>query len=313
MIRVLRNIFHVRPLSLMTLIGMFLVVLMGSVVTNTESGMGCGDDWPLCNGRFVPAYTLESIIEYSHRFVSGLVGLIVLATTIAVFVQMRRRTDAKLYAAGALFFTILQAFLGAMAVVKPQSSSVMALHFGFSMFAFACTLLLAAAVREELRGSKAAHGRQQVSRHFAWLAWFTLFFSYVVIYLGAFIKHTDSIGGCTGWPLCNGAIIPVLEGATAIVFVHRVAAAVLFVLVLRLAYLARSYDGGLRAACAWSAYLVSLQVISGALLVYSVQFEWYLFSILVHVLVITALFAALCYVSIEAMRGRRGGTTLDVR
>ena len=31
-------------------------MVMGSTVTNTHSGDGCGQSWPLCNGRFVPAF-----------------------------------------------------------------------------------------------------------------------------------------------------------------------------------------------------------------------------------------------------------------
>ncbi|WP_243735019.1 COX15/CtaA family protein [Paenibacillus turpanensis] len=295
-------------LSNLTFIGMFIVVLMGAVVTNTESGMGCGDDWPLCNGRFVPAYTIESLIEYTHRLTTGIIGLLVLATTIAVFVGLKHRKDAKWYIGSTFFFTFLQAILGALAVVKPQSSAVMALHFGFSLTAFASTYLLAMAVREEFNStSKTTFGGMPTvfSSEFRYLSWFTAVFSYVVVYLGAFVKHTSSIGGCTGWPLCNGELIPDLQGATAIVFVHRLAAAVLFILVLRLAYLARGQGGVIRTVGAWAAYLVSLQVISGALLVFSVEREWYLFSILLHVVVVSALFAVLAYISLATVVRRR--------
>ena len=46
------------------------------------------------------------------------------------------------YASGALIFTIVQAILGAMAVMWETSSAVMALHFGFSLLAFTFTLLV---------------------------------------------------------------------------------------------------------------------------------------------------------------------------
>lgn len=127
--------------SFASMYGMFLILVMGALVTKTESGRGCGDDWPLCNGKFVPAYTIESIIEYSHRFVVGVVGIVLLIATILVFVWCKRK-DAKIFVSGAMFFTILQAVLGALAVIWPQSSSVLALHFGFSLMAFAFTLLL---------------------------------------------------------------------------------------------------------------------------------------------------------------------------
>ena len=110
-------------------------LLAGALVTNTDSGRGCGDDFPLCNGKFIPAYTVESLIEYSHRLISGLVGLLVLATFIVTLVFYRRYREAVVHAACAGFFTVLQAVLGAIAVVWPQSSAVLALHFGIWILA----------------------------------------------------------------------------------------------------------------------------------------------------------------------------------
>ncbi|WJH32245.1 COX15/CtaA family protein [Paenibacillus sp. CC-CFT747] len=94
--------YMLRKLALASCIGMFLVLLMGTLVTKTESGRGCGDDWPLCNGKFIPAYTVESMIEYSHRFVTGIEGLLVLGATVGVYLYIKRK-DARFYAASSLF------------------------------------------------------------------------------------------------------------------------------------------------------------------------------------------------------------------
>ena len=49
------------------------VVLWGGFVRATGSGAGCGGHWPLCNGDIVPhAPTVATIIEYTHRLMSGL-------------------------------------------------------------------------------------------------------------------------------------------------------------------------------------------------------------------------------------------------
>src|SRR5262245_62041874 len=63
-------------------IGMFLVLLMGATVTNTGSGEGCGTSWPLCHGEFIPEYAFETMVEYSHRLVTGVEGLIILGLAI---------------------------------------------------------------------------------------------------------------------------------------------------------------------------------------------------------------------------------------
>ncbi|MDF2814646.1 MAG: cytochrome Caa3 oxidase [Paenibacillus sp.] len=304
-------------LSLATAIGMGLVLLMGALVTKTESGRGCGDDWPLCNGKFIPAYTIESMIEYSHRLVSGLVGLIVLATAIYTIVLLRRNREAMLFAQGALFFTVLQAILGALTVVNPQSDAVLALHFGISLLAFSATLLLVIGVWRQdywdangqaiISNSKRQLGGQasKVSVKFRNTIWMVAVYSYIVVYVGAFVRHTESSGGCLGWPLCNGQVIPELEGAQGIAFLHRVAAALLFAAIAYVAYRAsRTYSHipVIQRSTRWALLLVSLQVVSGALIVYSFGTEWYLFAALLHVILIACLFGILCDLSVRVRR-----------
>ncbi|MFK7694647.1 COX15/CtaA family protein [Paenibacillus sp. HJGM_3] len=296
--------------SLLTTIGMGLVLLMGALVTKTESGRGCGDDWPLCNGKFIPAYTIESMIEYSHRAVSGLVGILVLAAAIYTYKLLRHSGEAKLFAYSALFFTVLQAILGAMAVVWPTSDAVLALHFGFSLVAFAATLLLTIGVwKDEFSGDKTVGKLGTVSRKFRNTVWLVTGYSYVVVYIGAFVRHTESSGGCLGWPLCNGEVVPELSGATGIAFAHRIAAAILFLAIAYIAFRAnRTYADipFIRTSARWALTLAGLQVISGALIVYALGTDWYLFAALLHVILIACLFGILCDLCVRVRRMAAG-------
>lgn len=307
--------------------GMFLILMMGALVTKTESGRGCGDDWPLCNGQFVPAYTIESIIEWSHRFVTGVVGLILLACFIFVF-RYSRRNDAKFFVSGAMFFTVVQAIMGALAVKWPQSSSVLALHFGFSLFAFAFTLLLAFVysslgsqwmpVRKEAGASR---GDQVVklSPGFRLSVWLTGIYCYIVVYIGAYVRHTESAGGCSGWPLCNGEIVPPLEGATGIVFIHRVAAFLLLVLIILLNASADKSYKALRPvhyAARAALVLVVLQVISGGVVTFMMGAEWYLIASLAHTVLISCLFGVLSYLCVlvtQASLAERKGEVYGIQ
>jgi len=297
----MRNGKWVKGLALAACIGMFLVLLMGATVTQTEAGRGCGDDWPLCNGKFVPDYTITSIIEYSHRVVSAIVGLLVLGAAIAVFARVRQ-TGPRVYASGALFFTVLQAGLGAAQVMNPQSDAILALHFGFSLLAFTCTLLTVTSVGAYYRGERHAEARTPLSGRYRAAVWLTTVYSYIVVYTGAYTSHTDSGGGCAGFPLCNGQIVPdALEGATAVAFTHRTAAYILFAAVLLLAlYTRRAYAthrdiyGGAR----WALVLVAAQVLSGALLMALMGTGSYVIATLLHTMIISVLFAVLSYLSI---------------
>lgn len=295
-------------LSIATAIGMFIVVLQGAIVTKTGSGDACGTDWPLCNGKFVPAYTIESMLEYSHRLVSGIVGLLVIVVFIWVWKRIERK-DLRLYAGASLFFTMIQAALGAMAVKWSQSDLVMALHFGFSLLAFAGTFLLAIGVHRvhypaHPSGWGELHAASRpVQQTFRLLVWGSLLFSYVVVYLGAYVRHTESMSGCTGWPTCNGAIIPDLTNSTtAIAFIHRLGALLLFILITYTAFKGiRLYREQIlvRNSCIAALIAIVLQVASGAVVVFSLNSEtWHLLTGLLHTVIISGLFAILCYLSI---------------
>lgn len=301
----------VKGLAVAACIGMFLVLLMGATVTQTDSGRGCGDDWPLCHGKFVPAYTIESIIEYSHRFVSGVVGLIILASTISVLWKVKRK-DANIYALGALFFTLLQAGLGAAQVMNPQSEAILALHFGFSLLALTCTFLVVTSVWKAFQPPSAVGAKtpkRPITGGYKTAVLLTTLYAYIVVYTGAYVSHTDSGGGCLGFPLCNGSVVPAgLEGATAIAFTHRAAAYALFTVILVLAiYTNRVYGAyqELAKSARWSLALIVAQVLSGALMMALVASDYYVFGTLLHTIIISVLFAVLSYFSIAVWQAGR--------
>lgn len=174
---------------------MFLALLGGAVVTKTGSGLECGNEWPLCHGKLIPAYTVGSLIEYTHRLFSGLAGLMSLASMFAFWRYARKRRDLLTYALLTLIFVVVQGGMGALAVIKSQSAAVMALHMGFSLIAFASSLMLALGARRSyLSGEENSTAEPKVSRGFRNLTWFTALYSYMVVYIGAYVSHTDSQG-----------------------------------------------------------------------------------------------------------------------
>jgi len=299
-----------RIFALITCIGMLIVLLAGALVTNTGSGMGCGTDWPLCNGKFVPAYTIESMIEYSHRFVTGIEGILVVGIFIAIYRQYKRENnpalkEPMLYAAFALIFTIIQAFMGAAAVMWSQSDPVMAIHFGISLIAFATTMLLVMWCYRDKKG-KLKEATYKNTKIFS-LSIYVSIYTYVVVYLGAFIRHTDSAGGCLGWPLCNGQLVPEITGAQGVAFIHRVAAALLGICILLLYLYIRKHTGnsGLTRSALWIFILVIAQVFSGAWIIATLgDVNWFLASSIVHNLIIVVLFSLQLDLSIRAWKLR---------
>ena len=97
----------------------------------TESGLGCGDDWPLCSGQWLPPLESKAIIEYAHRVAASfLVGPLVAATFIGAWLRYRREPWILWPATAAIVLVIVQAGIGGVTVVTELSAHVVLTHLG---------------------------------------------------------------------------------------------------------------------------------------------------------------------------------------
>jgi heme A synthase len=91
-----------------------LVVLWGAYVRASGSGAGCGSHWPLCNGEVVPvAPRLETIIEFTHRMMSGVALIGVIALWLWSRNGFARGSRVRRAASASLLLLITEALLGA--------------------------------------------------------------------------------------------------------------------------------------------------------------------------------------------------------
>src|ERR1700751_2471635 len=106
-----------RRLFLLAAIFAYLQIALGGIVRVTGSGLGC-PDWPLCHGRPYPAADVHSIIEYSHRTVGTITGVLVIATVaLAWIVFVRVRPLVPLLATSSLVAIAAEGALGGVVVV----------------------------------------------------------------------------------------------------------------------------------------------------------------------------------------------------
>src|SRR5262245_32333467 len=93
------------------------VVLWGAFVRATGSGAGCGAHWPLCNGEVIPrAPAIEKVIEFTHRAMSGVDTLLIVALLIWAFRAYPRSNPVRLGAILSTVFLVTEALLGAALV-----------------------------------------------------------------------------------------------------------------------------------------------------------------------------------------------------
>jgi len=130
-----------------------LAAVWGAFVRATGSGAGCGNHWPLCNGEVVPrAPAVATVIEFTHRVTSGLIGLWVLALVLWAIRRFGRYHRVPRAAFAALVLTVVEALIGACLVrfdlVAGNASvlrgSVMAAHL-VNTFLLLASLALTAA------------------------------------------------------------------------------------------------------------------------------------------------------------------------
>ena len=302
-----------RRLAIAATIGMFLVVAMGSTVTNTGSGEGCGDSWPLCNGEFVPVPDRATLIELSHRLVTGVEGFLIASFAWLAWRARGRYPEVRLFVPLMVLTLLLQAGMGAWAVKYTQSSPVLALHFGISLICFASTFITMRIVL----GSPQSPSQTVAAPAPAYrsLAWAALIGSVLVAYLGAYMRHSGAELGCHTWPLCNGAVVPDLSGASGVAFGHRLAALGCTFIVGALAWSAvraRERRGDLAAISVAAFGLILAQAGIGGAVVLS---RLTLSTTLAHALVMALLFAALsdcCWRSWPRVAGTAAAAAVPV-
>lgn len=289
----------VKSLGVIATIGMFLVLVMGATVTNTQSEQGCGHSWPLCRGQFIPQFAVKTAIEFAHRADAGIETVLILALAAGALYLYRDRREIRILAPTMVGFLFLQAGLGAWAVVYPQMALAVALHFGVSLVAFASVLLTTVFLFEVGRGEQVRD--RVIPAVFRRMVFAVTAYSYVVVYLGAYVRHTNADDACSGWPLCNGALLPRWADGVGAAFTHRIAAALLTVCVLALvlwSYRIRASRPDLYRGSVTAMAAVVLQAGSGAIVAFT---KVDLFSALAHAALAGLLFGSLTYMCMHVL------------
>ena len=286
----------VRRLSVAATIGMFLVLIMGATVTNTGSSEGCGRSWPLCHGEFIPAYAFETAVEFSHRLVTGIEGILILAVSIGAILRRRGRRDVKVYVAIMIGTLFLQSGLGAAAVMWPQSPFLMASHFGISMVCLASVFLLTRVFYETSESRTATRSKLRtpsLPTWYRWATWGALLAAIGVAYIGAYMRHSNATLACYRWPACTNETIPDLNGPVLVALSHRFSALALMVLVGVIAwytYKRRTVERELYIVNGAAFILILLQAASGGAVVLTRLATW---SPLLHAAFMALLFICL--------------------
>jgi heme A synthase len=246
-------------LALVTAILTLGLIVVGGVVRVTDSGLGCGNHWPLCNGTiFPPLDNLTAWIEWTHRLLALLIGLCGLGMLVLAIRHYRKQKRVVLVATViAAFLYSIQDALGRAVVLNDLHPALVTIHLGTAMCLLGGLVVAAVAASYEPKQRYARDG-------FTVLAYITTALALLIIFTGGYVRGSGATLACYSWPLCNGELLPVDQGAGAMIsMLHRYAVAavgVTLALLIWSAWKNRSGQGGIR----WLALLAVVTYLAQA-------------------------------------------------
>ena len=202
-----------RRLAFLTAFFAYLQIALGGVVRVTGSGLGC-PDWPLCHGRPYPAADIHSIIEYSHRSVGTITGVLLIGTVALAWVVFRQRRPLVAWLATASLVAIAaEGALGGVVVANELASWWVLVHLGLAM------IILGFLIATAVMSLPASTGASEPS--FRRLAAVAAALTYGLLLTGSTVVASSADEGCRAWPLCASGFAFDFAGANAFTMLHR--------------------------------------------------------------------------------------------
>ncbi len=111
----------------------FVLLALGGLVTASNSGLGCGAEWPLCQSAFVPPIgDVHAWIEAGHRLMAAIVSVGVAACAVLAWRARRGPAPASVaawrLALVACGLILLEILLGMATVLLSLPAWVVAVH-----------------------------------------------------------------------------------------------------------------------------------------------------------------------------------------
>ncbi len=256
---------RLRMLTLVTLFLTFDLVLFGAFTRLTDSGLGC-PDWPGCYGHASPLGAKVDIaaaqaalpsgpvtfgkawVEMIHRYLATGVGVLILAITLATWLDRRHLPVSPWWPSLTLFWVCVQAAFGAFTVTMKLFPAIVTLHLLGGLVLLALLRMQALRYQHGVHWGTAQQGWRAQGRHrVLWLGVFALL--WLQIALGGWVSTNYAVLACSDFPQCQGSWWPSMDFAhgfslwrelgetrqgdglpfaalTAIHFVHRLGAVV---------------------------------------------------------------------------------------
>lgn len=180
------------PLAISSAVVVYGLIIFGSQVRVSDSGMGC-PDWPLCKGQIGFLNNFHAVMEQAHRFIAALATVLVIGTAL-----LARRLSTRPAAVRPALWTAgivaIQVILGAVTVFAGNGAPTVAAHLlagmallGGATITAVCTLV----PRQEGIGPRLGT-----------TAWVAISAAGVLYLSGSLVVNAEAEKACASFPFC---------------------------------------------------------------------------------------------------------------
>ena len=199
---------------LLTVLGTVSQITIGGITRVTGSGDGC-PDWPTCFGKWFPPLEYHALIEYSHRSMGTLVGLLILTIFIRVLLKHKYNKGLVKSSLSLSLLVIIVGLLGAFVVLSELNPAVRTIHLmlaEITILLSVTSLILFVDFNSPTNYSKVKFLFFDINKEYKFY-FYGLFFSGLLILItilsGSYAVWTNAGYYCPSWPLCGrDSIIP---------------------------------------------------------------------------------------------------------
>ncbi|MBI2777830.1 MAG: protoheme IX farnesyltransferase [Chloroflexi bacterium] len=266
-------------LAAATVVTTFVLVTIGVIVRATDAGLGC-PDWPFCYGQLLPpAGDGKAWIEWLHRDVAALVGILILGMAAFAVIDHRDRPSLLWPSIFSVLLVGFQAWLGRETVRLGNSGESVTAHLAAAMTLVGVLVFLLVRSRYPARLPEPGG-----SQRFTLLAAFAAAATFALLLFGSNVTARNAGLVFLDWPLMSGSLFPFDPALPADVSVfyatnalHRYVAAVVLLVLVAVAWAVnrhRPARPGLRRLAVAILGLYLVQVVIGGLQVLTRLSDW---------------------------------------
>ena len=198
------------------------LICLGGAVRAMNAGLAC-PDWPLCFGKFIPDYHPQVYFEFIHRVIAGLIALLSLFLGISAFRTPGIPKIVKWIVLISWVVLWIQIIMGGLTVLKLLHFSTVTAHLGLAMAFFGLMVWVVMILSSDPPLTR--HHNRTALKYVILILPFLVFGQ---ILLGGLVSSNYAGLACEDFPLCQGQLVPTLDGAVGLQVIHRLGAYAVF-------------------------------------------------------------------------------------